>query len=85
LSTQLLANMDFSEATDRLTKGVSLADVARELGASYGLIRQSRMDQASPSYRKPPAGWKSAVVRLAEERANELLQLKREIELEEGD
>jgi hypothetical protein len=43
--------MDFMEATDRLTKGVSLADLARELNASYGLIRQARMDQASPSYR----------------------------------
>lgn len=75
-STELLAErMDFTEATDRLTKGVSLADLARELDASYGLIRQARMDQASPSYRRPPVGWEEAVARLAEQRAKELLAL----------
>jgi hypothetical protein len=72
--------MDFTEATDRLTKGVSLADLARELRASYGLIRQARMDPTSKSYRKPPRGWEQAVARLAFEQAEELLRLKREIE-----
>ncbi len=72
--------MDFTEATDRLTKGISLADLARELDASYGLIRQARMDPASVSYRRPPAGWEQAVARLAEERAKELLSLKGELE-----
>ena len=68
--------MDFTEATDRLTKGISLADLARELNASYGLIRQSRMNPRSASYRRPPDGWESAVARLAEERAEELLALR---------
>ena len=68
--------MDFTEATDRLTKSVSLADLARELEASYGLIRQARMDPTSPSYRRPPVGWEDAVARLAEARAKELLALK---------
>lgn len=68
--------MDFTEATDWLTKGISLADLARELDASYGLIRQARMNPASPSYRRPPAGWEQAVARLAEERVQELLALK---------
>lgn len=72
--------MDFTEATDRLMKSVSLADLARELGASYGLIRQARMDPASPSYRRPPEGWKAAVARLAAVRAEELLSLKLELE-----
>jgi hypothetical protein len=72
--------MDFTEATDRLTKSVSLADLARELDASYGLIRQARMDPGSPSYRRPPRGWEEAVARLAEERALELLALKRDLE-----
>ena len=77
LSTSLSAElMDFTEATDRLTKGPSLADLARELDASYGLIRQARMDQTSPSYRRPPVGWEEAVARLAEERAKELLTLR---------
>jgi hypothetical protein len=68
--------MDFTEATDRLTATVSLADLARELGASYGLIRQARMDAASRSYRRPPSGWQVAVARLAEERAKELIELR---------
>jgi hypothetical protein len=72
--------MDFTEATDKLTKGVSLADLAEELRASYGLIRQARMDPASPSYRRPPEGWEIAVARLAEKRAAELLQLKVSLE-----
>lgn len=76
--------MDFTEATDLLTKSVTLADLARELGASYGLLRQARMDPASVSYRKPPPGWEVAVARLASERAAELLQLRREIELSLG-
>lgn len=77
--------MDFTEATDRLIKGVSLADLASELGASYGLIRQARMDVASPSYRKPPEGWQQAVAKLAEQRASELLNLKRILEAGEAD
>jgi hypothetical protein len=72
--------MNFTEATDRLTRGVSLADLARELDASYGLIRQARLNQSSPSYRNPPAGWEAAVARLAAQRAEELLRLKQEIE-----
>lgn len=80
MSTPLLAEMDFTEATDRLTKGVSLADLARELGASYGLIRQARMDPGSPSHRRPPSGWEDAVAKLAAERAAELLRLTDELE-----
>jgi hypothetical protein len=86
VSTQVLVNlivserMDFTEATDRLTKGVSLAHLAQELDASYGLIRQARMDPSSRSYRRPPEGWQSAVARLAEERAQELLALKNALE-----
>ncbi len=71
--------MNFVEATDRLTKGVSLADLAAELDASYGLIRQARMAPSSPSHRKPPPGWEGAVARLAEQRAEELLALKRRL------
>ena len=80
MSTALLAPMDFTEATNRLTKGLSLADLARTLCASYGLIRQARMDPGSPSHRKPPDGWELAVAQLAGERAAELLELKDELE-----
>lgn len=72
--------MDFTEATNRLTKAVSLADLAREMSASYGLIRQARMDPGSPSHRRAPDGWEVAVARLAGERGEELLRLKAELE-----
>jgi hypothetical protein len=72
--------MDFVEATDRLTKGVTLADLAAELKASYGLIRQARMDRSSPSHRNAPPGWEAAVARLAEQRAEELLALKQQLQ-----
>jgi hypothetical protein len=72
--------MNFNEATDQLTRAVSLGDLAREMNASYGLIRQARMDPVSRSYRKPPEGWEIAVARLAGERAEQLLALKRELE-----
>lgn len=68
--------MNFVEATDVLTKGPSLADLAREMQASYGLIRQARMEPSSPSHRKPPEGWETAVARLAGQRATELLALQ---------
>lgn len=74
--------MDFTEATDRLTKGVTLADLAQELRASYGLIRQARLSSNSPSYRRPPDGWPRAVARLAEQQALELLNLRDELERE---
>jgi len=72
--------MNFTEATDRLTKVISLADLARELNASYGLIRQARMNPSSASYRRPPGGWEQAVAKLAGERAQDLLALKAELE-----
>lgn len=71
--------MDFTEATNRLTRVVSLADLAREMGASYGLIRQARMSPTSPSYRNPPEGWEAAVEKLAKLRAGELLALADEL------
>lgn len=67
--------MDFVEATDRLTECPSLRALAEKLGAAHGSIRQARLDPASPSYRRPPAGWQEAVADMAEERARELQRL----------
>ncbi|MGH9158624.1 MAG: hypothetical protein ACRD2X_01370 [Vicinamibacteraceae bacterium] len=72
--------MDFVEATDRLTACPTLEDLGRAAGVSGALIRQARMDQASPSYRKPPAGWQAAVAKLARDRSAELAKLAKELE-----
>ena len=73
----------FREATDLLIGVVTLADLARELGVSHGLLRQARLSSSASSYRSPPAGWESAVARLARERVAELLKIAEEMEAKE--
>ncbi|HYW07455.1 MAG TPA: hypothetical protein VE913_10885 [Longimicrobium sp.] len=70
----------FREATDRLIDTVSLADLAKELGVSHGLLRQARLSTSASSYRSPPAGWEAAVAKLARERGGELLKLADDME-----
>jgi hypothetical protein len=70
----------FRDATDRLTNTVSLADLAKELGVSHGLLRQARLISSASSYRSPPAGWEAAVAKLARERGGELLKLADDME-----
>jgi hypothetical protein len=66
---------EFREVTDRLIASVTLADLARELGVSHGLLRQARLDSSASSYRFPPAGWKRGVATLARQREAELRAL----------
>ena len=73
----------FRRATDRLIRVVTLANLAQELRVSHGLLRQARLSSSASSYRSPPAGWEGAVARLARERAEELLQLAKEMEAKE--
>lgn len=73
----------FRQATDRLIRIVSLADLARILGVSHGLLRQARLDPTTSSYRSPPTGWGRAVAKLARERATDLLALADELEANE--
>jgi len=70
----------FRKATDRLIGSVSLADLARELGVSHGLLRQARLSPSASSYRSPPADWEAAVAKLARERGGELLRLAEDME-----
>jgi hypothetical protein len=74
----------FREATDRLIASVTLADLARELGVSHGLMRQARLGSSASSYRFPPAGWEAAVGRLARAKANELLHLATQMDRVHG-
>jgi hypothetical protein len=72
--------MNFVSATDRLTTCPSHADIAREAGVSVQAVRQARMYPQAEGYRSPPAGWESAVARLARARAAELVKLADELE-----
>ena len=68
--------MEFKEATDRLIDaGVSIADLAREMKVSEQALRQARLSPAAKGYRKPPDGWKAAVIKLTSERARMLFQI----------
>lgn len=71
---------EFREATDRLIASVTLADLARELGVSHGLLRQARLSASASSYRSPPPNWHRAVAQLARKRAEELSRLVAELE-----
>jgi predicted transcriptional regulator len=67
--------MDFKEASTALTECTTLAEIAAETGLSEATVRRARLDRDSPAYRSPPANWKEAIVRLAEERIRRLRAL----------
>ena len=75
---------EFRKATDRLIESVTLADLARELGVSHGLLRQARLASSASSYRSPPAGWQVALAKLAERRAGELQELAKQFRSRDG-
>jgi hypothetical protein len=64
--------MNFVEATSKLIRGVTLEDLAQELGVTRGFLGQGRMDPSHPQHRSPPKGWEAAVAKLARKRAEEL-------------
>ena len=72
--------MDFREGSSRLTERVTLADIASETGMSHQSILQARLDPAKDGHRSPPTNWPAAIVKLARERAAELLKLAEELE-----
>ena len=67
---------DYRTATDELVvRGVSLDELATELGVSKQSVKQARMDPASPSYRSPPPGWEKAVARLIRRHCGPLVDM----------
>ena len=72
--------MDYKEATDRLFERITAADLAEELGVSQNAIARARLDPTTRDYRPPPEGWAAAAARLASQRAEALLTLRRQLE-----
>ena len=72
--------VDFGEATDRLMLCHGLKDVADAAGANYQTVRQARLAADHPNSRPPPTRWRSAIAKLARERAAELVKLAEELE-----
>jgi hypothetical protein len=72
--------VDYKEATDRLFERITAADLAEELGVSQNAVARARLDPTTRDYRPPPAGWESAVLRLAAKKAADLSRLKSKLE-----
>lgn len=68
--------MDFKTATDRLFRTVTHAELAERLGCSVATIRQARLDPSANAHRSPPAGWREAVLALADARAADFADLR---------
>lgn len=73
--------MDFVEAMERLKRAVTDDEIAAATGVSTNTIRRTRADPSTRNYRPPPIGWEAALARLAAERADELANLKHELDL----
>ncbi len=72
--------MNFKEATDRAGQlGVTQAEIAKALGIAHSTVRASRLDPSSPSYRKPPAGWREKLSVAARHRGGDLVKLAEEL------
>lgn len=70
--------MDFKTATDLL--GLPATELAEAFSLQPQTIRQMRLAPDAASYRSPPAGWQTVIVRLARERGRELDQLVKALE-----
>lgn len=77
--------MDFKEATQRLKKSLTDQEIAEELSVSIQSVRQARAEPESASFRKPPDGWREALVALCERRQEELRRLEEELSQDEPD
>jgi hypothetical protein len=67
--------LTFRAATDRLGKGVTHEDLARECGVSVQTVRQARLGEDNANHRPPPQGWELAVARLARAHGADLHEL----------
>ena len=67
--------MDFRTAANILGSQITTADIAKALDMSPHSIRQARLQEGAPGYRKPPEGWQKALIRLAKQRNRELKAL----------
>lgn len=73
--------VDFRAATDRLMEnGITLKELAEELGYSRDTLDRARMAPDSDHHRSPPQGWREAVARLARRRGGSLCELADQLE-----
>lgn len=71
--------VEYKEATDLLFARITATDVAEELGISHNAVVRARLNSSTRDYRPPPKGWQRVVAKLANQRAEELLELSRNL------
>jgi hypothetical protein len=71
--------MDFKKATDGLFDNLGHSELASTLGISVASIRQARLSPGAKAYREPPPNWESAVLKLAQMRAEHYNQLAAQV------
>ena len=74
--------MDFRTAANILGQQITTADMAESLSVSPHSVRQARLQDGAPGFRKPPEGWPQVFIRLAKERCGELQAFIEELERE---
>lgn len=66
---------DFRTAANILGRQITTSEMAEALELSPHSIRQARLQEGAPGYRRPPERWREALLRLAEHRQAELADL----------
>jgi hypothetical protein len=72
--------MDFRTAANVLGQQITTADMAEALGVSPHSVRQARLQEGAPGFRKPPEGWPKAFTELASRRCRELQAFMEDLE-----
>jgi hypothetical protein len=72
--------LDFRDAAQQLGAQITTSDMAAALDAAPDSIRQARLVEGAPGYRRPPEGWQRVLAKLARRRAAELVKLAEQLE-----
>lgn len=72
--------MDFRTAANILGQQITTAEMAEALGVSPHSVRQARLQDGAPGFRKPPEGWPEVFTQLARKRCSELKAFISELE-----
>ena len=67
----------FREATDLLC--LSAVELAELFDRPAQTVRQMRLDESHPNYRRPPEGWEKVLEKIARKRGGELTKLADEL------
>lgn len=74
----------YVEVTDRLMElGIKTREIAAALGVSRQTAQVYRIPKDSKHWRRPPDNWRSQLIKLLEERSNDLQKLAQTLKAED--